>query len=379
MGASGVITGAQRITRGIPARIAKTRPVQRVLGRTAGGVAKGLTGAERRIRKWETKAAEKGIGGKALSYTLKPFRWAVSPAKLAAPPLMRYAAAKRKISIPKEFEIMSPLEQQRYVEAQMGLSKEDRLQFASYMAEKGTLKNTEEEFIDKTIKEARKLAGNPNFQKEVSNIFKSFPEKMTAKTRVEMTVATKISPKEKEDAKRKLEDEINKLAREISQEARLDPELEKEITNKITPTYKREDVIKDMAAAQLYVKTLKPKDIAKVANPTSLTFIKGMINFGTTPQISTAGKEIGESFVKAYMKEANKKGFAWFEKNKSEVLKYLGKSAAQELGFQLPRKTPPPPSPPEKEKKEVSLQPPTPRGRGGVRKREQPPWGRKGV
>jgi len=134
-----------------------------------------------------------------------------------------------------------------------------------------------------------------------------------------------------------------------------------------------------MAAAQLYVKTLKPKDIAKVANPTSLTFIKGMINFGTTPQISTAGKEIGESFVKAYMKEANKKGFAWFEKNKSEVLKYLGKSAAQELGFQLPRKTPPPPSPPEKEKKEVSLQPPTPRGRGGVRKREQPPWGRKGV
>lgn len=322
MGASGVIAWTQNTAKAAPAWVARRRSIQQALGKTSQAGAETLARLDKRLEKAGTLA--------------KPIRWALRPATAAAPYLYEYATKKRKVSVSETFDKMSPIEQAKYVET-MHPSSEDRLQYVSRMAEKGTLKNTPKDFQQKATDVANQWAGSYNYKGEAGEIYNVSPEKMTADTKVKMKIAFKTDPAERAKAKQEAENELNELSQKIATDATFDKELEKEINAKITPNYSKAQIIKDMAAVRLHVKSMSPNDIKKMANADSPEIVRGLVNFGSTPQISTAGKEHGEDFIKKFMEEADKKGLRWFEENRKSVLTYLKKTPAQELGFREPK------------------------------------------
>lgn len=144
----------------------------------------------------------------------------------------------------------------------------------------------------------------------------------------------------------------------------------------------------------------KPEEIAKMA-PSALkdADVKEAIHeFWGGPQIAAAARAFGRDFVDAFNEEMKRKGSKWYwdEKTKTghnpKVLKYVGRTTAQELGFRLPPEEgtvpgppPPPPGGPPPPPPPGAPPPRRPGGRPGVggkppeEKPSGPPGGRPGV
>jgi len=220
-------------------------------GAAAGVLGKTAAGAQR----LEAFMGKVPIIGKPLKYGVgKPISWATRGMEMAAAPsLLKYAAKTRRVTMPDEFDKMSPAEQEQHVRARP-LTPQARIQYGYKMADLGTLDKTNKDFQEKIAEDAKGLAESPYYKKEVAKIMGFLPDKITQKMAIDFEVG--------DEAKRGMEEKIEEMAKEISADVELKPEIEKIAgEKKIT----EEQAAKDIAAGAIHVGGLGPGDVAKIA------------------------------------------------------------------------------------------------------------------
>jgi len=260
-GARQVIAGAQGFTKRLPIMAAESKVGKKVLGTGAERIAKGLEAAVKGTKELEQRAsAISGIRGVAAKAAAKPLALATRATRAAAAPaLLKYAARQRRVSIPKEFDEMSITEQQQYIESVPWV--EDKITLAARMAEKGTFQKTSSVFQGRMMEEAKRLAENPYLKKEIGTIMDALPDKITAKMKIDFEVTP--------EAKQKMEEKINELAKE---------------TEISTEAAKLGIKAEDLAAAVIHVRGLKPGDIPNVSKSSlkSVAFRLGSQGFSSS-------------------------------------------------------------------------------------------------
>lgn len=220
-------------------------------GAAAGLLGKAAAGAQR----LETGMGRIPIAGKALKYGVgKPISWATrGMERVAAPPLLEYAAKTRRVDWGARFKGMEAPE----IAQQISLIpiKQQRVSAAGWMQEQGLLDKPglPKGFKDKMIKEAKSLTKDPHYQKSATEVFETLTRGVDETVALNLTV----DPAEKE----KLKDKIGKIAGEISQDVKIRPQIEAEAKEK---GISFEQAARDMAARENWVGELKAGDVKNI-------------------------------------------------------------------------------------------------------------------
>jgi len=299
MGAQGLI---KAVDTGL--KMAATAAVVAATGGAAAGLAaKGLAGAARGAQRMEAAAA-KLPGGKVWSKPFtKPISWATrGMEKVAAPPLLEYAAKTRRVPEAdlKKIDGMSGTEAEDYIKAKTamlpkGIAERQRLQYMARMADKETLEHSG--FAGETG-EAATLANktleeeNPYLQKEAHSILKSTggmsEEALVHSKLVGMPDKTDEDRKARKEKENEIRNEIQETHKTIQDREGKD-EYTIQVALKLKYITKEEAISEDPsvkaralatakanvteqdlrneAAAVTYVKQFKPEDIKKIIDP----------------------------------------------------------------------------------------------------------------
>lgn len=257
-----------------PGMLANTRLGAKVMGGLSAKTQRVLSRAGPLMEDLEKKS---GVFRPLTAATTRPLGWATTGLNRAVGgKLLAYAALKRRIQIPKEFDEMSPAEQEAYINSR-GLDSAAKVQFAGRMADKKTLHKTSEAFQDDIIKAAKKEASSPHLQKELGAIYGTLTGRMSEKAMIDMEVSTKITPdmkqEEKDEARKKVQDKIDEVIQEIQQDMEDNSDLKLAIETELRA---KGISIEDYAATVKFEREIKPQDIANIADTKTLSFRHAM-------------------------------------------------------------------------------------------------------
>jgi len=277
-----------------------------ILGKAGGLAGKGITGLGKGIEKIPILGKPFGIplemAGRGFEAT-------------AVAPLRRYAARARAVEIPKEFEEMTPEEQEEETKSQ--LIKGDKIKFAAKMADLGTLRKTSKEFQEEIDYDNKSMADNPHYKKEVDKIRKALLDKVTARLMIDFEAD--------ENAKNKMRVKIAQMANDLN-------------------------ISSDSAAKIILTSEMKSEDVPKIATKEfwkDEDIMHGIKHYWKGGQLRAAATKFEREFIEGFMNEieadlekiktlppaqAEIDFKAYVKANKARA-RYLETTAAQELGF----------------------------------------------
>lgn len=276
-GAQGVINFGKKL----PKRITETRLGAKAAAWSASKTQGALSGLAPALKNLETK----GPLGKVAGMALRPAGWASQGVnRLAGGKLLEYAASKRRLTLPKNFEQMSEEELVGSKEGELGgwaktqnLSNEDLVQLAARMQDKKKYKHTTKFFKDRVNAAAEKVSSQKWLHPDIGGLLDVAPEMTTENTLLN------IDPSKK--------DEIANVAAEIEEQEKINPTLQASNHGWRFATGK---TTRDLAAARIYARELNPGDIANVLNPNSPAFAQA---------IPDANPETLHRFIASFDKE----------------------------------------------------------------------------
>ncbi len=272
----------------LPGNISKSRLGGKLLGGAAAGTQKGLAGTSGFLQKHLGKDSFMGkIPGIGQGFS-RPLGWMVKSANEAlGPKLTEYAATKRKTSAPKGWDQMSIPEKENYIKAQTFAS--DKLVLASKMKGEGTYKHSDPKFKKAMVENAKKMASNAIYKKEVGDIMDAASGEITAKMKIDF----EVDDKAKRKMEKKILDEADNIKNKFSEkqlitEAAAQYDIDE---NKITPTLLTK-FVSDTAAGVIHTNGMKQGDM-KGADIDSLAFRIGSQNF-TSGHFQQIEQEFGK-------------------------------------------------------------------------------------
>jgi hypothetical protein len=172
------------------------------------------------------------------------------------PYLAPYAVRAREVAPPKDFEKMTPEEQEKIVQSPVYRSYE-RAQLLGKMADLGTLAKTSEEFQRTMAKEMELVLRNPALRTQFSNDIKKFYDALFN----ELTEEAKLNLAPNLQVRANWEREISQRERELREEYNRNPEFK----NLVDQEFRRSGrTLRDIAAGVLHFEQMRPGDVSKV-------------------------------------------------------------------------------------------------------------------
>lgn len=243
MGASQVISGTKRGA----GWVGRRRPVQLAAGKVAGWTARRITEARIGTEKIE-KRLEELPGGGALKHTAKPFIWLTRGTESLTSPYLREKSAElRRFRPPKEWDQMSIQEKEGYIESLGPTRESDKLTLMSKMKEEKSLQSASKDFKKRASDMAERYKENLIYRKDVRNIFNTFPNRLTADSKIDYELATIKSVEEKEKERKKWNDNINNTIEEYN-----------------LIDIDKNNTARDQAARILHMRSFKSQDIKEM-------------------------------------------------------------------------------------------------------------------
>ncbi len=204
-----------------------------------------------RAAKWLKRYEERPVAGlitRPLARTLE------RGAQVMAPYFLPYAIRAREVTLPKEFEKMTPEEQAKIAQSPVYRTHE-RIQILGRMAELGTLAKTTEEFQQRAAIEMQQALRNPVLRTRYGEDFKKFYNAvfhlMTEEAKLN------LAPPEK---RRSVEEAITQREKELREEYERNEALRERIDEEL----RKGRTLRDIAAGVLHFEQLRPGDVTKV-------------------------------------------------------------------------------------------------------------------
>ncbi|MFH1713729.1 MAG: hypothetical protein ABH876_00945 [Patescibacteria group bacterium] len=328
--AKGILEGTEKL-----GKLAIAAGITAATAGAGAGLAGGMLGkagvAATRLETFAGKG-RLGIAGKALVSPLtKPIKMFE---RIAAPPLLKYAAKTREgIKIPEEFKNLSPDEQAIIVRT--ALTKEAKLKRIAKMVELKTYdKVTDKNFLNETQKIADKLSDDPRYSKDARSVKDKAPNTISEEGIIKMKLVGKITEEEREEVKKTVKKEINRISEDLKNDDTFKLEIDSHAKiNKTT----FEQASRDIAAGAIYTKEMKGEDWSKITKNSSKSLaVRTGALYSDGRKLSKAADNFGPEFVDNFMEEVAKKGPEWLAENNSAGLLYLCGNAAQDLGYTPP-------------------------------------------
>ncbi|MBI2642188.1 MAG: hypothetical protein HYW96_01285 [Candidatus Wildermuthbacteria bacterium] len=286
-GAPAMSQGIMKFGRSLPKQLAGTRTGAKVLGGAAGGTARAIAGA-RVGQRLEGLIGKTPVVGGVLKYAARPLSVAEGA---AGAKLIEYAATKRKWQPPKGWEQMGVEEKMEWAMSKK-LGAHDFVQFAAKMGKDITKPRGArgKEFRERVLAARDKTAQVGYLQESVGTINDIMSETVTEKILIDTKIASGMKADEAQKEVQKVMDEHKQKVRayvsddDLAIEAgikfnyitRQEADADKTAAlaraqASLTQDQKR-TFLNNTAAAMSHAKTLKPQDIASVADPKTLSF-----------------------------------------------------------------------------------------------------------
>lgn len=294
-GAQGVINFGKKL----PGHITNTRLGAKAAAWGASKTQGALSGLTPALKNLEGK----GPLGKVAGMALRPSGWAAQGVnRLAGGKLLEYAASKRRMTLPKNFDQMSEPELEEWAKANY-LSNEDTVQLAARMQDKKKYKHTSPSFKKAVDAAIKGTSGQRWLHPDIGSLADVKPEDVDEELMVNMmtleTLEEKLAEKERvfsadpanagipfdrkaatDDIYKENRQKVQNVAEEILEQAKSNSGLEAAIRTWAQERGKpiaagaslTTDDVADLAAAKMYAVDLKPGDIPNILNPNSLAF-----------------------------------------------------------------------------------------------------------